>query len=517
MGDRYRISELLGEGGMGRVYAAQHLPSGRAVALKVLRRDRHTVQHLKRFRLEARAAGRVGHRAIIEVYDHDETPDGHVFLALERLDGISFEDWLSEPGRCIDALRWLAEVARGLHAAHEMGILHRDVKPANIFLQRRSDGSFAPKILDFGIAKVASSDQTQIETAAGTVLGTPYYLAPERALGRALDARADLYSLGVILYEVLTGVLPFEDDSFMGVLEGHVKRTPLDPRQAAPDRPIPQSLALLTMSLLAKDPGRRPPTGADLAQRLDAIIDEEAEALTSLTTGPRAAASTDASTLALADVAQRSTRAPQHPMTWDQTGSESADASRGVPTQVGHEAVEKTSSSAKASMRAATSRRAGGPSVVVIAGVLVLGAVAIAAVSMRGGVEDPEPPEGASVATPVSEVAATPLPTSSQKATPSSNDASDDAVEPIVAQPPARGPKPAPMPASDPDPVDEVREGDKTGPDSDDTPRTERKPTRTSTSGSKTPRRDRPAPTPTPPADPQSPSLPAFKDDVYDD
>lgn len=304
---------------MGRVYEAELLAAvegaaaGQRVALKVLRAHRASAQDLARFRQEARAAARVGHPAIVRVLDFAELADGTSYLAMERLRGQSVEDWLSVPGRLYDALGWLAGFARGLAAAHRTGIVHRDIKPANLFLQvdpANPKGPAIAKILDFGIAKVVRKDATQIETQAGTLLGTPYYIAPERALGRTLDARADLYSLGVILYEVLTGWVPFEAENFMDILAQHIRAQPLDPRQAAPDRALPDSICRLTMQLLAKEPDGRPPDGDALAAQLDAIAQRERAAVEAVATGPRAQAGASAATMHLRDVAERPTAVP---------------------------------------------------------------------------------------------------------------------------------------------------------------------------------------------------------------
>jgi serine/threonine protein kinase len=316
LGDRYRILGLLGEGGMGRVYEAEPLVAGDGgprVALKILRRERGQSDHLARFRQEAKAASRVGHPSIVQVIELAELPDGTLYMAMERLFGQSFEDWLEAPGRLRDGLAWLAEVGRGLHAAHAAGVMHRDIKPANLFLHvdpRDPGGRVRAKILDFGIAKVVTGDVTHIETQAGTLLGTPYYLAPERALGRSLDARADLYSMGVILYEVLTGLVPFEDESFMGILAQHIRAQPLDPRQAAPDRVLPPGVCLLAMRLLAKDPAQRPADGTAVADELEALLRQEAAAIDAVVTGPRQLAVAGDETVQLQDLALRPTAAP---------------------------------------------------------------------------------------------------------------------------------------------------------------------------------------------------------------
>jgi eukaryotic-like serine/threonine-protein kinase len=324
VGDRYRIVRFLGEGGMGRVYEAEHVHLPRRVALKLLRPERHTAENLARFRQEADAASRIGHPAIIDVVDFAQLPDEQVYLVMELLRGESFEAWLSRPGRLADGLRWLAEIARGLDVAHRAGVVHRDLKPQNLFLHDGAHG-VQPKILDFGIAKLTATSwtmddlaadgagyvrHTRIETQAGTVLGTPYYLAPERVLGKPLRPAADLYGLGVILYEVLTGSVPFVHDSFMGVLAAHVQVEPLDPRQAAPDRPIPDGVALLTMRLLAKDPDARPASGQQVAQQLEALLVSEGPAIAAVQTGPRELSTPDQQTLHLAAQADRPTAAP---------------------------------------------------------------------------------------------------------------------------------------------------------------------------------------------------------------
>ena len=311
VGERYRVLEVLGEGGMGRVYRAQHVFLGREVALKMLRRDQAAdAETLARFEQEARAAGSIGHAAIVEIVDFARQADGTVFLAMELLRGRTLEDFMAEPGTLAPAIAWMAEVARGLAAAHEAGVVHRDIKPGNIFLAEQPDGAVQPKILDFGIAKLLKAEAASVETEAGTVLGTPYYLAPERAMGHRLDPRADLYSFGVILYELLTGNVPFVDKSFMGILARHMHEQPLDPRQAAPDRGIPDGIARLTMELLRKDPAERPASAAEVATRLERMLAEDGPALAAVPTGPRGEPEGGDATVRLDEAAEHPTAAP---------------------------------------------------------------------------------------------------------------------------------------------------------------------------------------------------------------
>lgn len=272
---RYRVVELIGEGGMGRVYETEHLFLRRRLALKLVRRDAGTGEAAARLLQEAVLAGKVPHATVVPVFDCAALPDGQVYVAMELLRGESLEAALLRPQPAEAALRWLAEVARGLAAAHRAGIVHRDVKPANVFLARGADDSVQPRILDFGIAKLLpglSGEAAEgVQTQAGALLGTPFYMAPERICGETGDARADLYSLGVILYEALTGRVPFSGDGFMEIVGRHLHEAPIDPRQAAPGRKIPDALAELALQLLHKQPDGRPSDGEAVAEALLAI------------------------------------------------------------------------------------------------------------------------------------------------------------------------------------------------------------------------------------------------------
>ena len=278
---RYRVTREIGAGGMGRVYEAEHMFLRRSMAIKLLRRGLATApEATARLIQEAMLAGQVPHPAIVQVFDCAVLADGQVYLAMELLRGESLEQRLRRPGHAGEVVPLLAELARGLAAVHRVGVVHRDIKPANVFLAN-SDSGVQAKLLDFGVAKLlpGATAEAAVRTQAGAVLGTPYYLAPEQARGGSIDGRADLYALGVMLYETLTGTLPFLGDSFMAIVARHLHELPLDPRQAAPERGIPDGIARLTMRLLSKDPGLRASDGDALADELQALLGVEGAAL----------------------------------------------------------------------------------------------------------------------------------------------------------------------------------------------------------------------------------------------
>ncbi len=295
IGGRYQIERLLGEGGMGRVYAARHTALARKVALKLLRRDAaQSEDGVARFRQEAYAASSVGAPQIVEILDfatHGEGALAQTYMVMELLVGESLEDWMDREATLDGALALLAELCEGLAAAHEAGVIHRDIKPANVFLRDCDPDEAQPvrvKILDFGIAKVTVGSGG-FKTQRGSILGTPYYLAPERVLGEPLSAAADIYSVGVILYEMLTGDVPFSGATFMTVLAQHVNELPLDPRQAAPERPFPDPVADFCMRLLAKRPRDRP-DAHEVAATARALLVAYGVALARVPTGPRSIA-----------------------------------------------------------------------------------------------------------------------------------------------------------------------------------------------------------------------------------
>ncbi|MCC7539136.1 MAG: serine/threonine protein kinase, partial [Deltaproteobacteria bacterium] len=224
---RYEVVSRIGVGGMGTVYRALQRPLAREVALKILKReltgDPETVQ---RFHREARASSVLVHGNTVRVYDFGETSDGLLYLAMELLTGESLSGRLARPGSTsvVQAIDIASEILGSLAEAHSKGIVHRDLKPDNIFLAR-VDGHAEPvvKVLDFGVAKIITGDGSidVLETQAGTVFGTPRYMSPEQAQGKKLDARSDLYSVGVLLFQMLTGRAPFTDDDAVIVMAKH--------------------------------------------------------------------------------------------------------------------------------------------------------------------------------------------------------------------------------------------------------------------------------------------------------
>jgi serine/threonine-protein kinase len=274
LADRYKIVKLLGEGGMGRVYEAQHVNINKRLAIKVLRPEVTAVPStVARFRQEARSASSIGHENIIEIEDFATLPDGTVYLAMEMLEGESLGDRMREPPTptLSEAVDIMINVGRGLSAAHDKGIVHRDMKPENVFLAKKH-GRVIPKILDFGIAKVQGGESGGTHlTQTGAIFGTPLYMSPEQAMGQALDHRADIYSTGVILYELAVGRVPFKADSAVQVLSQHITMAPEPPSKAAPGRNVPPELDAIILRAMAKDPNQRFQKMSELVDALSGL------------------------------------------------------------------------------------------------------------------------------------------------------------------------------------------------------------------------------------------------------
>ncbi len=281
LGDRYRVTRKLGEGGMGEVYEAAHVYIDKKFALKLLRPEITTnPEAVARFHQEARSASSIGHENIVGIDDFGRLPDGAVYLAMELLSGQSLAERLRTPPTLSldEVLAISIQACCGLAAAHAKGIVHRDMKPENLFLTARH-GQLVVKVLDFGIAKVAGEGSQQNLTRTGQVFGTPHYMSPEQALGKSLDHRTDIYSVGVILYEMATGRVPYQAESFMGILTQHITATPVAPSQLAPERQIPPQFEALILRAMSKEPAQRFASMDEMAQALAQLAQELAPTL----------------------------------------------------------------------------------------------------------------------------------------------------------------------------------------------------------------------------------------------
>ncbi len=258
--NRYRITRKLGEGGMGEVYAADHVHIEKKFAIKLLRQEiLSNPEAISRFRQEARSSSSIGHRNIIAIEDFGTLNDGRIYMCMELLNGAALNDLITTPQPPDRLLNILIQTGHGLAAAHAKNIVHRDMKPENIFVTIGPNNEDVPKLLDFGIAKVAGNDGNNNLTKTGTIFGTPFYMAPEQALGNPVDARTDIYAVGVIMYEVFSGELPFKGESFMGILTQHITTNPQPVANIAAKngRPLPNGLADVIMKCMSKDPNQR--------------------------------------------------------------------------------------------------------------------------------------------------------------------------------------------------------------------------------------------------------------------
>ncbi|MDP9268309.1 MAG: protein kinase [Acidobacteriota bacterium] len=300
--DRYIILEKIGSGGMGTVYKARHRVFGELRALKLISATLVAEPlFLERFETEAKIARRLQHPNAVRVDDIDRTEDGRPFLVMEYVEGPSLRDVLERetfagkpaPLPLARVLRIGREVAAALAAAHQLGIVHRDIKPENILAIRTPDGAETVKVFDFGIAKIRPGYHTSVggaggvgstPTVAGTVLGTPQYMSPEQAEGLpgdSIDGRADLYSLGVVLYEAMTGSLPFQAETMQQWIRHHLGTVPVAPDRERPDLGIPPAVGALVMKALEKRREDRFADAEEMMAALDAAAVAAAEAAAS--------------------------------------------------------------------------------------------------------------------------------------------------------------------------------------------------------------------------------------------
>lgn len=274
--ERYIIQSVIGLGGMSIVYKAQHKLMDRIVAIKMLHsniKNDHT--SLERFRMEAQAASSLSHQNIIAVYDFGVTDQGEAFFVMDYLDGENLADMIERKGRLPyeRALHIFKQICDGLGAAHKKSIVHRDLKPANVVLLKEDDGTELVKLVDFGIAKLlpGSGKQQLSLTRTGEVFGSPIYMSPEQCQGLELDKRSDIYAMGCLMYETLTGAPPIEGSTFLETLNMHVTATPKTFAERIPDAKIPPALEQIIFQCMAKSPDDRPQNTDQIRDLLSAI------------------------------------------------------------------------------------------------------------------------------------------------------------------------------------------------------------------------------------------------------
>ena len=271
----YKIVRAIGEGGMGTVYLAEHPMIGKRVAVKMLRPDLGTDPGLvSRFFQEARAVNEIRHPNIVDISDYGKTEDGIVYLVMELLEGRSLRDRLNAEGALPldEAVTISRQVCDALAAAHRVGIVHRDLKPDNVFLLQdpAQPGGLRSKLFDFGVAKLLGEQEKQVghKTIAGSVVGTPYYMSPEQALCQDVGAASDIYSMGVMMFEMVTGHVPFAAEQLVILLNAILKQPAPPASEFRPE--VPPFLDRLILRCLEKDPGGRPQTMEEVVALLNA-------------------------------------------------------------------------------------------------------------------------------------------------------------------------------------------------------------------------------------------------------
>ena len=398
---RYKVIKLLGEGGMGQVYLAEHSAIEKRIALKVLRAEyAHKGEIVTRFQQEAISASRIKHPNVLDVFDFGQLENGCFYLAMEFLEGNDLADELQRARQLTPAraLPIAMQICRALSAAHSKGVVHRDMKPENVFLQRTGDGEEIVKIVDFGIAQLKPSNEEAAAqsthrrlTRTGMIFGTPEYMAPEQASGKHADLRCDVYAVGIILFELFTGAVPFTGETFLGVLTKHLNEMPPAMRSIYPDLQLSPELEGVVQRTLAKDPSYRYQTMNELASALAATPEGQYAGLR----GPYSQVMADGRGSVVPGAGQNPNPTAQqfygNPSVPQQQGSgsgpELTDAARAAVTmprqETGVESRAETQLGGEAATRPPTKSSGGGAVVLALLGVLVVGGGA-AAFFLRG-------------------------------------------------------------------------------------------------------------------------------------
>ncbi len=380
--DRYHIKEKLGEGGMGTVYLGEHVKMGRKSAIKVMSKSMaNDPDAIARFNREAANASRINHPNVCAIYDFGETTEGLIYLAMEFIPGESLTQVLDREGALPPrrAAKIITQVADALAAAHELGLVHRDLKPDNVMVTTGRDSADMVKVVDFGIAKAVGTDESQQVTRTGLVVGTPEYMSPEQLSGDQLDGRSDLYSLALVLYRTLTNTLPFQADTAQEIMIKRLTDDPLPLNDAVPEANFPPKLQELIDWGLQRMPGDRCSDAAAFGQKVAAAVSEMSEPAIAPVDTEGATQLIDASPPALKATAQL---------------PETRVSGRSIPPP------PKELAETRPSPTPAPRKKTPIPLVATVLGVLAIGIGGVAVMGTRGGNGQPDadaeqPPPGA--------------------------------------------------------------------------------------------------------------------------
>jgi eukaryotic-like serine/threonine-protein kinase len=400
----YRLIDVLGEGGMGVVYLAEHTRLGRRVALKTLRREfAENPQAVRRFFGEARAVNKIRHQNIVEITDFVEEAGGDNYYIMELLRGKPLSSVIDNEGvqPLPRSVGIMAQVARALQAVHDAGIIHRDLKPDNVFLIERSGQPDFVKLLDFGVAKLIDAVESVgvHSTAAGAILGTPEYMSPEQASGKPVDHRTDIYSFGILLYELVTGVLPLRGANFGEMVVKHLTITPIAPSrvQGLPHE-VPAELEDTILACMEKDENARPERIDAVADQLEAIAEANGWELPTYTAVPRSSSRMGSVTGSHTIPPLRRTPAIGSPAMGHAPPTVEIEAKGSGQMPAATPVMARSSATMPASLPAAPRARRW-PLFVAIACVLAAGG-AFAIVNLQGEAKQPEPAAAAPVVEP---------------------------------------------------------------------------------------------------------------------